>query len=94
MIPDISYLILNYNPEGELHAQEILNQTIATFYSRKSKSLTCDVFLLDQGSTAAHRRNDLLSFDNLVVKFFIFLRCRIPSMSFSGFSGLNANPFL
>jgi len=56
VIPDISYLILNYNPEGELHAQEILNQTINTFYSRKSKSLTCDVFLLDQGSTPNHRK--------------------------------------
>lgn len=56
MIPDISYLILNYNPEGELHAQEILNQTIDTFYSRKSKNLTCDVFLLDQGSTTTHRK--------------------------------------
>lgn len=55
MIPDISYLILNYNPEGELHAQEILSQTIDAFYDRKSRSLTSDVFLLDQGSTVAHR---------------------------------------
>ena len=55
MIPDISYLILNYNPEGERFAQNILNQTMDVFYARKSKSLTCDVFLLDQGSTAAHR---------------------------------------
>lgn len=56
MIPDISYLILNYNPESERYAQNILNQTIDAFYARKSKSLTCDVFLLDQGSTTAHRK--------------------------------------
>lgn len=56
MIPDIAYLILNYNPEGEKFAQDILNTTLDSFYSRKSKNLTCDVFLLDQGTTASHRK--------------------------------------
>lgn len=56
MIPDIAYLILNYNPEGEKFAQDILNSTLDSFYSRKSKNLTCDVFLLDQGTTASHRK--------------------------------------
>ncbi len=55
MIPDIAYLILNYNPAGEETAQEILDQTIQAFYNRKSKKLTCDVFLLDQGSVQTHR---------------------------------------
>lgn len=55
MIADISYLILNYNPEGESTAQEILASTIDTFYERKSKNLTCEVLLLDQGSPEKHR---------------------------------------
>lgn len=54
MIPDISYLILNYNPEGEKNAVNILGDTIETFYERKSKHLSCDVFLLDQGSVKSH----------------------------------------
>jgi GT2 family glycosyltransferase len=55
MIPDIAYLILNYNPDGEQKATDVLNDTIDTFYQRKSKHLRCDVFLLDQGSTFNHR---------------------------------------
>jgi len=55
MIPDIAYLILNYNPDGEKIAEDVLTATIDTFYERKSRHLTCDVFLLDQGSTARHR---------------------------------------
>lgn len=56
MIPDISYLILNYNPEGEKTAANCLASTIDTFYQRKSKKLTCDVVLLDQGSVSGYRR--------------------------------------
>lgn len=55
MIPDISYLILNYNPDGEHQAASILESTIDGFYERKSKKLTSDVFLLDQGSVQSHR---------------------------------------
>lgn len=55
MIPDIAYLILNYNPEGDKNAEEILNITIDSFYHRKSRNLTCDVFLLDQGSCQSHQ---------------------------------------
>ncbi|MDP2853613.1 MAG: glycosyltransferase [Smithellaceae bacterium] len=55
MIPDISYLILNYNPEGEKTAADCLAATIDAFYQRKSKKLTCDVVLLDQGSVSGHR---------------------------------------
>jgi GT2 family glycosyltransferase len=55
MIPDIAYLILNYNPDGEATATEVLNGTIDTLYERKSNHLKCDVFLLDQGSTSSHR---------------------------------------
>ena len=55
MIPDIAYLILNYNPDGEEKATDVLNDTIDTFYQRKSEHLKCDVFLLDQGSTLNHR---------------------------------------
>ncbi len=54
-IPDISYLILNYNPDGERNAEEVLQATIDTFYERKSRSLTSEVFLLDQGTTADHQ---------------------------------------
>lgn len=56
MIPDITYLILNYNPSGEFIAQEVLGATIDSFYARKSKKIACDVFLLDQGTSAAHRQ--------------------------------------
>jgi len=56
MIPDIAYLILNFNPNGEQTAQEILGITIDTFYRRKSNKLTCDIFLLDQGTTTNHRK--------------------------------------
>lgn len=56
MIPDISYLILNYNPEGEKYAAEILEAAIDAFYQRKSKHLKSDVFLLDQGSVPSHRK--------------------------------------
>lgn len=55
MIPDIAYMILNYNPDGEKVAQEILGGTIDAFYSRKSKNLTFDVTVLDQGTTASHK---------------------------------------
>lgn len=55
MIPDIAYVILNYNPDGEEVAQEILGKTIDAFYSRKSKKITCDVFVLDQGTTVRHK---------------------------------------
>lgn len=56
MIPDISYLILNYNPQGNQYGQDVLNQTLDALFSRKSKNLTCEVFLLDQGSTMEHRK--------------------------------------
>lgn len=56
MIPDITYLILNYNPKGERVAQDVLNNTIDTFFSRKSQNISCEVFLLDQGTTPGHRR--------------------------------------
>jgi hypothetical protein len=56
MIPDIVYLILNYNPEGEARAQDILNNAIETFYNRKSRNLSSDIYLLDQGSPESHRR--------------------------------------
>jgi len=56
MIPDISYLILNYNPDGEAQAETILQETIDTFYARKSKKLRSEVFLFDQGSVPAHQR--------------------------------------
>lgn len=56
MIPDVAYLILNYNPDGEVIAQEILGATLDAFYTRKSRHLTCDVVLLDQGTDAEHRR--------------------------------------
>jgi len=55
MIPDIAYLILNYNPDGEKGAQEILGKTIDSFYSRKSENITCEVCMLDQGTTEKHR---------------------------------------
>ena len=55
MIPDIAYLILNFNPDGEQGAQEILGKTIDSFYSRKSENITCDVCVLDQGTTLVHR---------------------------------------
>jgi len=55
MIPDIAYLILNYNPDGEAKATDVLNDTIDNLYQRKSTHLKCDVFLLDQGSTSNHR---------------------------------------
>jgi GT2 family glycosyltransferase len=55
MIPDISYLILNFNPEGEKEAASILNATIDTFYERKSKKLKSDIFLLNQGSVQSHQ---------------------------------------
>lgn len=55
MIPDIAYLILNYNPDGAQSAQEILGKTIDSFYSRKNENITCDVCVLDQGTTAKHR---------------------------------------
>jgi GT2 family glycosyltransferase len=56
MIPDIAYMILNYNPDGEEGAKSILETVIDTFYSRKSKHLRSDVYLLDQGTTSDHRR--------------------------------------
>jgi len=64
MIPDIAYLILNYNPEGEATATNVLNDTIDFFYKRKSKHLKSDIFLLDQGSTSSHR-NWLVEKQNL-----------------------------
>lgn len=56
MIPDISYLLLNYNPDGEKTATDILSATIDAFYARKSTKLTCDVILLDQGAVPEHQR--------------------------------------
>ena len=56
MIPDIVYLILNYNPDGEERAYGVLEQTIQAFYERKSVHLKGDVYLLDQGSPDQHRR--------------------------------------
>lgn len=56
MIPDITYLILNYNPAGEIVAQDVLKATIDSFYERKSRNLSCEVFLLDQGTTELHRQ--------------------------------------
>lgn len=54
MIPDITYLILNYNPAGEAIAEKVLGDTIDAFYQRKSKSLTSTVYFLDQGTTPGH----------------------------------------
>lgn len=56
MIPDISYLILNFNPSGEKTAADILDTTIDTFYQRKSKHLQSDVLLIDQGTVPNHRK--------------------------------------
>ena len=55
MIPDITYMILNYNPDGEECARDILEEVIDIFYGRKSKYLKSDVYLLDQGTTLEHR---------------------------------------
>ncbi len=55
MVPDIAYMILNYNPDGEEGAKGVLETVVETFYARKSPKLTCDVYLLDQGTTPAHR---------------------------------------
>lgn len=55
MIPDIAYIILNFNPDGESKAKDVLESTIDTFFERKSKYLKSDVFLLDQGSTPVHQ---------------------------------------
>lgn len=55
MVPDISYLILNFNPEGKPQATAILEKTLEAFYERKSKRLKSDVILLDQGSVESHR---------------------------------------
>jgi len=55
LIPDITYLVLNYNPEGEETAYRVLEQTLQAFYERKSTRLRGDVYLLDQGSPARHR---------------------------------------
>lgn len=56
MIPDVSYLILNYNPDGESLAQDVLGETVDRFFDVKSRNLTCDVYLMDQGSTEAHSK--------------------------------------
>ena len=56
MITDIAYLILNYNPAGEQSATEILSNVLDTFYERKSRNLSCDVILLDQGSPENHQK--------------------------------------
>ncbi|HYA15788.1 MAG TPA: glycosyltransferase [Syntrophales bacterium] len=56
MIPDISYLILNYNPFGEKNATEILDKVLAAFYERKSAKLSSYVCLLDQGSPENHQK--------------------------------------
>lgn len=56
MIPDISYLMLNYNPAGEAEATKVLDATIDAFYERKSRKLNADVFLMDQGTVASHRQ--------------------------------------
>ena len=56
MIPDIAYLILNYNPAGEQSATEILDNVLDTFYERKSHNLSSDVVLLDQGSPEKHQK--------------------------------------
>jgi GT2 family glycosyltransferase len=56
MIPDIRYLILNYNPLGETSATEILCTVMDTFYKCRSSHLSCDVYLLDQGSPESHRK--------------------------------------
>ncbi len=56
MIPDVTYLILNYNPRGEETAQGILGETIRSFHERKSPRLKAEVYLLDQGTTGGHRR--------------------------------------
>jgi len=55
MIPDIVYLILNYNPRGEDGAYGVLCETLRAFYERKSPRLKADVYLLDQGSPTGHR---------------------------------------
>ncbi|MFO7570815.1 MAG: glycosyltransferase [Smithellaceae bacterium] len=56
MISDISYLILNYNPQDESEAASVLEATIDALYVRKSKKLKADIFLLDQGSIPRHQR--------------------------------------
>jgi GT2 family glycosyltransferase len=56
MIPDVTYLILNYNPYGIRQAEAILEQTVAAFYGRRSKNLTAQVYLVDQGSPPAHQK--------------------------------------
>lgn len=55
MLPDISYLILNYNPAGESMARDVLADTLAAFYERKSRNLRAEVFLFDQGSPDFHQ---------------------------------------
>lgn len=56
MIPDVSYLILNYNPSGEINATEILGNVLDTFYKRRSRNLSSKVILLDQGSPENHQK--------------------------------------
>ncbi|HOH73084.1 MAG TPA: glycosyltransferase [Syntrophales bacterium] len=56
LIPDITYLVLNYNPSGEDTACRVLEENLRAFYERKSPRLRGDVYLLDQGSPEGHRR--------------------------------------
>lgn len=37
-------------------AQDVLGATIDSFYARKSQKIACEIFLLDQGTNAAHRQ--------------------------------------
>lgn len=46
MIPDITYLILNYNPFGDGIAQDVLGATIDSFYARKSKKIAAPTTLI------------------------------------------------
>jgi len=55
MTPDISYLILYYNPDNHSQATDALTHCVTSFYERKNLSLASEVYFIDQGGDDAHR---------------------------------------
>lgn len=61
---DITYGILNFNPQNHLDAERALRQCIESFEANTSGSLTKEVYLIDQASDHNHQQSLLASYAN------------------------------
>lgn len=59
MIPDVTYFILDYNPRCQKEATEYLDNCMESLYFNRNKSISSEVFVIDQGNKHVDYKSEL-----------------------------------